>query len=122
MAKQKTAIAMLTVTVVVVLAFVTGGCPKSPDTVGHPAKTSESAGLPANAPNFAIDPQFDEAGDFSEGIAEVTYKEPGTPGPYYTERNVYKYIDKKGAYITKPETEVTPAGDSSEDLAVVPVG
>ena len=52
----------------------------------------------------------------------MAFKEAGTPGPYYSERNVPGYIDKTGAYIIKPETEVTPAGDFSEGLAVVRIG
>jgi hypothetical protein len=114
--------AILTTAVVAASALVPAGCSKARGPSDQPAKTPESTSPYPVAPEFAIDPQFDDAGDFSEGIAWVARKEAGTPGPYYTERTLPGYIDKTGAYIVKPKTEVTPAGDFAEGLAVVMIG
>lgn len=65
---------------------------------------------------FAIEPKFDLAGDFSEGLARVGYKndvpEANGLAPYS-----YGYIDKTGVMVISSKFD--EAGDFSEGLAWV---
>ncbi|MBN2223072.1 MAG: WG repeat-containing protein [Deltaproteobacteria bacterium] len=83
--------------------FSLTGCSKAPGPSDQPAKTPESTELPANAPEFAIDPQFDEAGDFTDGLARISVG------------NKWGFINKTGAHVTGPKTDATPTEDP-EDL------
>ena len=92
-------------TVVVVLAFAAGGCPKSPAPAGKPENTPESGNIPEKVPEFAIEPQFDDAEVFGEGLARV--KAGG----------VWGYIDETGAYVIQPVYE--EAQGFSDGMAAV---
>jgi WG containing repeat len=77
------------------------------------------AAPPITKVEFAIEPQFAAAGDFSEGLAKVGFGDnPPNPEPYgYVEVKSYGYIDRTGKL--KIPAQFSEASNFSEGLAVV---
>ncbi|MBW4622700.1 MAG: WG repeat-containing protein [Cyanosarcina radialis HA8281-LM2] len=72
-------------------------------------------------PNWkiAIEPQFHDAGPFSQGLARVGIGQPRDPGYGYKNIDKYGYIDKTGKLVIP--FQFPRAGDFSEGLAAVVV-
>jgi hypothetical protein len=66
---------------------------------------------------IAIEPQFHDAGSFSEGLARVGIGQPRDPGYGYKNIDKYGYINKTGKLVIP--FQFPRAGDFSEGLAWV---
>ena len=96
--------------VVAVLLMGAAGC-SSPSQTETPAVVA-STPTSLKTGTVVINPQFDEAGSFSEGLAVVRI------GDY--EMGKYGFIDKTGSVVINPQFD--EAGSFSDGLAAVRIG
>ena len=103
--------------VLVLAVFLTFGCQKKDDSIqsSQTEKPSASQTPPAvteQTGKFVINPQFDSANNFSEGLAAVRIDDDKT--------GKWGYIDKQGKMAINPQFD--SAFDFREGLAAVLIG
>jgi hypothetical protein len=102
---------MRSVFLAVVLVVAALGTARSSALKSSPETTAAAPGT-AHSGGFVINPQFDAAGHFSDGLAVVRI------GDYWTGK--WGYIDRQGTVVITPQFDA--AGSFSEGLAEVRVG
>ncbi|MBN2224518.1 MAG: WG repeat-containing protein, partial [Deltaproteobacteria bacterium] len=105
---RKEVIVISALVLLLVSSFLLTACPKALGPSDQPKKTPESTSLYPVAPEFAIDPQFDDAWYFREDLALVEVD--GKCG----------YVDKTGKFVIDPQFD--SFGSFSEGLAQVMFG
>lgn len=89
------------------------GCSYSPHGAHEHSGTADRYGnYIAQTGKFVINPQFDEAGDFSEGVSLVLIGDDKT--------GKWGGIDKQGTFVINPQFDF--AGDFSEGFALARIG